>query len=133
MPKQGVVERATSSDSYVGHPNSHSTEKDMEVSQPSSHQVTCFPFTRRKALLFKILKIMQEQIPKDGFGFPLLAALAEMGINSGQVCGKSLLALLFSVEASRSAHGSSCFETLCCFSTLSNEQGCFLGPQFLSL
>lgn len=48
-----------------------------------------------------------------------------MAINSGQVCGKSLLALLFSVEASRSAHGSCWFETLCCFSILGNEEGCF--------
>ena len=79
MPKQGVVKRAVSSDSYVGHPNSHSTEEDVEVSQPSSLKVICFLFTRRKALLFKILTITQEQIPKDGVCFLLLAALAENG------------------------------------------------------
>lgn len=79
MPKQGVVKRALSSASYAGHPNSQSTEEDMEVSQPSSLKVVCFPFTRRKALLFKILKITQKQILKDGVGFLLVAALAENG------------------------------------------------------
>lgn len=145
MPKQGVVERAVSSESYVGHPNSHSREEDGEVSQPSTHKVIWFPLMSQqykglpegKHFLFKtlriILKIAQEQIPKDGVGFLILAALAEMAINSGQVCGKSLLSLLFSVEASRSAYGSCWFETLCCFSTLGKEKGCFLGPRFLSL
>lgn len=42
MSKQQLVRRAVSSVSYVGHPNTCSTEVDVEVSPPSSHRTTCW-------------------------------------------------------------------------------------------